>query len=368
MAEEFETPRLLTRPAALAYESPNVPLDLPFKDQRHGLKIMGVVLGVIGSFSGCLGLVTPLSLMMARSMAPKTAQTSARDVTAAVLLYLLVAVALLASGVASFRLRRWARPAALILTGSWAASGLIGLISWLILRPDFQKAVAATMPPPTTGTTTAPVAAAPVFTSGMATAMSAASIGGMLMFGVLLPAGIFAFYRRRPVQQTLDYFTPEPVWTDRAPTPVLAACFWLWLASLLALNSCLFGIVPFFGTLLHGPAAVAILVAISLACVALAWGMLRLRPAAWLTTLLGMLVLAASSIVTFTRVGPLEFYRAAGYPAEQIEMMHRMGVDRTSPMLVSNCLYGAAAVAYLLWIRKYFFGKPEMHAPTARLG
>jgi hypothetical protein len=266
---------------------------------------------------------------------------------------LLLGTGLIACGTGSYRLRRWAQPVTLIFTGTWAARGLLGIIEWLIVLPTFLHVMSAgaAATQPTTAATTGQTTTGP---AGLAVALGTMQ----LLFGVLLPTGGFLFYRRHVVKQTLDHYSPAPVWTDRAPTPVLAACFWLWLASLFLLNACLYAVVPMFGRLVIGPPALVVLGVGSVGCLVLAIGMFRRRPLAWAITTLAVLAVGVSSIVTFARVSPADYYRAAGYPAAQVEMLRHAGVGHVSPMLVSTCLYGAAAIAYLLWIRKYFFGKP----------
>jgi hypothetical protein len=38
---------------------------LPFKDRRTSLKVMGIVLIVLGSLSGCVGVLAPVGMVMA---------------------------------------------------------------------------------------------------------------------------------------------------------------------------------------------------------------------------------------------------------------------------------------------------------------
>src|SRR4051794_35206030 len=112
----------------LAYATPNARLDLPFADQRGALRTLGVVLIVLGAFSTCLTITLPLALV-----APRMAGIpgpAARDLAAAALIYLMSSVLLVTLGVGSLRIRRWSRPAVVIVSGTAALGGLVSTLSW----------------------------------------------------------------------------------------------------------------------------------------------------------------------------------------------------------------------------------------------
>jgi hypothetical protein len=374
--------------APLFYESPLPQPELPFKDQRGGLKTLGVVMMVLASFSGCLALMTPFTLLAPRPAGIPGA--SARDLAAGLLLYMLAAFILMTIGVASLRVRRSARPGVLVIAGTWAAMGFIGFVSWIFVAPDIDRVMAAAMSatppavtqpattqpaatppataqPVTTQPTTAPSATtlpatpgAPPAAPPAATVAQFAHIAGvasgvfMVVFMILLPAGLFWFYRRESVRQTLEYFDHKPSWTDYCPTPVLAVSFWLALGALFSMNFCLWGVVPAFGVLLHGPVAIAILAGMAILQLVLAGGMLRVSPLAWWGTF-AMVVLSGLSVtLTFARIDPIDVYRLAGAPPEQIELIQKMGITTRGTLMLSPILYGVALVSYLLWVRKYF--------------
>src|SRR5688572_1532958 len=121
--------------SSIPYETPQGPTDLGFVDQRGGMKALGIVMIVMGAFFFCAAGATPLALLAPKM--PGVPSPQARDMFAAAGLYTLGAVVLVTAGVGSLRGRRWSRPIILILSGSWAIGGLLGLISWLIVGPDF---------------------------------------------------------------------------------------------------------------------------------------------------------------------------------------------------------------------------------------
>jgi hypothetical protein len=333
------------------------------------MKALGIVLIVLGSMAGCLGLMTVPAMMLVARMqpppgavpatAPATGPTTqpaaaaaaapiaqVSDVVAGALMYLLIAVLLASAGAGSFRVRRWSRPVTLILTGSWVVMGLIGMISMALVIPAMRRAVASAG------------GANPAAGPGAGAMAAGSLIVGLLfvvLFGVLLPGGLFLFFRRRAVQQTLDYFAPQRAWTDGCPTPVLAVSFWLLVGALAMLASAAKGVFPAFGTLLTGPTAIALFVVGAVLLLVVSVATYRVSPTAWWAALLLVLVGTASTVITNVRVDPLEQMRLSGVPDEQLQMMRDMGFARSgAAMATIAAVYGAAALAYLLWARKYF--------------
>lgn len=342
----------------IPYATPEFP-HLPFGDQSGGMKAMGIVLIVIGAFAGCLAAFTPVALLVPRP--PGVAAPMARDLIAGAAVYALFAGMLITAGVGSLRTKRWSRPAILIISGTWVLGGLLGLISWLIVGPDLQRAM-ATMGSAPGGP--GPAGTPPGVPAGMAGTIGAVTVIMLVVFGVLLPGGYFWFYVRRSVRQTVEHYDPAPAWTDRCPTPVLALSAWLALAALFTLNFCLWGVFPLFGRLLSGPPAVALLAGVAGVLGVLAVGAYRLNVLAWWGTALLIVLLALSSVTTFSRVDPLEIHRLSGTPPETIAVMEQMNLTSRRATNFTTVLYALAGVVYLLWVWKYFrrAGMSVLHA------
>jgi hypothetical protein len=320
------------------------------------MQILGVVLMVLGSISGCMAAFSPLALLAPRMSGQPV--PAIRDLIVGAILYLLIAVLLIVLGTGSFRLRRWSRPVILVITGTWALSGLLSLVSWVFIGAGMEQIVTASAATASTqpGTPGAPGGVAPVPppSAAIIRTMSIAAVGFMFLFGVLLPGGIFWFYRRQSVQQTLDYFSPGRAWTDQCPIPVLGMSLWLAGASLWTVMFCFTGVIPVFGTLKSGPVAIAALVAIVVLLAILARGIFRQSMTAWWGTALLVVLVAASTLLTFSIVDPLDFYRRAGTPRDQLEMLKLMGMAGRGPIVLSTVLYSVVVLGYLTWILKYF--------------
>jgi hypothetical protein len=326
---------------------------LGFVDQRGGMKAMGLIMVVMGSFAFFTALYTLASGFAQLNQGPAAVARGA--VTAG--MYGLAAVVLATAGVGSLRGRRWSRPAMLVVTGTWALRGALGLVTWVAVGPDIERAVAAMAAAPApAGPTTAP-ATGPVVPVGPP--VSAATIRTvttvmLVVFGVLLPGGFFWFYARPDLRRTVDHFDPEPAWTDPCPTPVLALAAWLAVAALFALGFSLWGVFPLFGRLVDGPLASAILIGVALVLAGLSVAAFRRNPLAWWATALLIVLFAVNWWVTFSRVDPLDVHRLSGATADEVRFMERMDANSRPATLFTTVLYAAAGLAYLAWVRRYF--------------
>lgn len=345
--------------SSIPYATPDLPPDLGFPDQRGGMKVLGIVLIVIGALAGCLAGFTPVALIAPRM--PGVPAPLTRDIITGAGVYALFAALLITAGTGSLRVRRWSRPIILIITGTWAVGGVLGLISFLIVGADMQRAMATmavTPPGPGGGPGAAPGGAAPAVPQGFAGAMMAVTVVILLVFGVLLPGGYFWFYARRSVRQTVEFFDPTRAWTDRCPTPVLALSAWLLLCAVFTLSFCFWGVFPLFGRLLTGAPAILTLLVISIVLACLAIGTYRLSQLAWWGTVVMLVLLVVSAVVTFSRVDPMEVHRLSGTPPETLRMMEQMGASSRTTTNVMNVLYGVAGLGYLIWVWRYFRQSP----------
>jgi hypothetical protein len=338
-------------PQPLGYESPGQVLNLPFTDQRGGLKMMGVVLIVLGGMCGCLTALMPLSVMMPKLAGAQPGlaqQPRLRDLIASLVMLAMGAALLVSIGAGTYRVRRWSRPVAMIILGTWSAMGALAFISWLFFAPSMNKLMQASA---TTGPAATTMPAIPSF-------FFVVSGGCMVVFMVALPGGLFWFFKRHSVQQTLDYFDSTPTWTDRCPTSVLAISFWLGFGALMMVGYCTWGVFPAFGRLLYGPPAIASFLACAAVLFVLAKATYRVKPWAWWATMLLVIVGMLSVIVTFLRIDPIEFYRLSGTPAAQIEMFQRAGIGNRTHFIIQQLIYGTAVIGYLIWARRFFTRTP----------
>jgi hypothetical protein len=354
---------------SIPYDTPAEAHRLPFKDRRTSLTVLGVILLVLGGVCGCFGAATPIGMFIAatvpqvpsgwavQSSAPSvTATTTELDVRSMVfilLMYAILAAILIGAGIGAVRVRRWVRPVVLIFSWSWLVTGGIGLVFWLLGGPSMRQILISSVP---AGAPRPPVV---VY---YAIAWGAGILMTLLM--VALPAFLLWAFRRRGMRETLEFFDPRTRWTDACPTPVLAVSAWLVLAAAGCLLYCLYAVLPVFGLVIGGLAALAGLILLAVVFAWLAWQTYRLRLIGWWGTLLVLTFWGASVVWTFSRVGWAEFYRKAGYSPRQVEPLMRYSAGYESGMLWMVALWSIALVVYLLCVRKYF--TRDRNAPPAR--
>ena len=118
-------------------------------------------------------------------------------------------------------------------------------------------------------------------------------------------------------------------------------------------------VVPLFGVVLSGTAGVAATVVLGLVLAYLVWGTYRLQRTAWWGLLLFGLAGTANMAVTFSRVDMMKLYERMGIPAEQLDLIRKMGVadmmSRWGPAMTVTG--GIAWLGYLLFVRRYFVQK-----------
>jgi len=139
--------------------------------------------------------------------------------------------------------------------------------------------------------------------------------------------------------------------------PVLALSIMLAVGVVSMSSAMAYGfVIPLFGVFISGAAGAVVILLIALVLAYLAWGTYRLQMAAWWATLLLAIVGTLNMVVTFSRVDLMQMYEKMGMPADQLEMIRKMGMVETmsqwGPWM--NLAGGAAWLGYLLYVRRYF--------------
>jgi len=261
----------------------------------------------------------------------------AASLAIAALYYLGIAVVFGWLGVGSILARRWARTLSLALGWIWLVSGTIGGLFSLLLLPRIFAAMPKTGGPDMTG---------------VAVGCAVAVIVPVL---ILLPIAFVLFYGGRNVRATFEARDPHPRWTDRCPFPVLVLALLAAFAVLPCALSALHPAFPFFGRLLTGAPGAAAMLLFALLQAALAWGLYKLRPAAWWGYLALWLVSVVSSVITFSRgLNWEELLRASGQPDNPMFRQVMIGMFQGPFFITVLVVLSLAFLGYLLWIKRYF--------------
>jgi uncharacterized membrane protein len=295
-----------------------------------------------------MAIMAPLALMMARVM-PRPAnmpQTDPRSLISAVVVYGVVAAAFIACGVGSVRTRRWARPLMLSVAWTWLLFGLFASVMIVALFPTMQETMTRA------GAVAGPGTRAPP--AGMMQAIMWISGTVMFLLYIVLPSIFILFYRSPHVRTTLEHYDPNPGWADRAPVSVFGLAVGLAVSGLFVLPMLGYGVFPFFGVLLTGPAAILATIAVAALFMIAGWLVYRLSMAGWGLTMAISVLLPIASIITMRRVGVVALYEHMGMPPDQIDSIRHNAMIQGPLMPIATAVLGAAGIVYLLVVRKFF--------------
>lgn len=319
---------------------------MEYKDRRLGLTLFGILWILLGLLMGAMALLLLVGFLAGAQGQPGAPPV--RLIAPAGLLYIALGVAFITLGIGSIMATRWARALILVLSWFWLITGVLSIFFLFFMLPRMFETLPADQ-----------------------AAMKPVIIGCMsVLFGVmflLLPGLTVLFYRSPHVKATVEAADPVPRWTDQ-PLPLLGFEVWM-AAGVLGLLYCLisypsFPIGPY---LLSGPALYAIWLVLMAAMLFIAYGAFKRMQAAWWTAL-GLIVLGIGFVLTFfSRTDFAKWYRDTGLmtDAKQIEMITAMyrGPYFVAWMLI---IWGAY-LAFLIYLRRYFFGAPPAMPQNADL-
>ncbi|MCX5662531.1 MAG: hypothetical protein NTW19_22850 [Planctomycetota bacterium] len=328
-------------PAPVLPPAPSTP------DRRAGLRVFGVVFIILGCLAGCLVTCMPLSMFAARA-APQ--QQPAPHMTLAMLFgtmlfYMVIAAALIWTGVGTFKLRRWSRPIVLTIAWFWIVLG----VATLAMLPMQARMMSATMESRASGGPQLP----PGFVTGTIVVMAAF----VAVLGIALPAGFLAFFMRKDVKAALEQYDPQPRWTDRCPAPVLGYVLSLLWGVMGMLMAAMMPVMPVFGSMLRQPFAFLVSAVVSAVLLYLAYEGYRQRPISWWGTIALTVVAAVNGVFVFANPEALkQIYVELEMPQEQIDALEKAGALSGNAYLPMAIFFLVAMVGYMIYIRPYFFG------------
>ena len=265
----------------------------------------------------------------------------------AIVFYVPLSVAFIWLGIGLVRARRWAWTLTVVLSWIWLIIGVVAFAMIMLFMG------------PTTWASIAKQGAIPPEVIMVMRIVTGAVLACLY---ILLPGVFLVLCHRESVRATCQRRDPKIRWTDRCPMPVLALSIILAL-SILSMSSLVAYrcVIPLFGVFISGAAGGIVILLMALVLAYLAWGTYRLQMAAWWGTLLLSIAGTLSVVVTFSRTDLMEMYRKMGTPADQLEMMQKMGLaesmSRWGPWMY--LMGGAGWLGYLLYVRRYFVRSGE---------
>jgi hypothetical protein len=318
-----------------------------YRDRGTGLLIFGVAQIILGLLAALMVPLIALGAFMSR-VAPGGAMRPSQLISG-VVTYAFIAAALLALGIGSVRMKRWARALTLVTSWYWLIMGTLGTVSLTAALPVTMRTALAQAQQNSAGTSS------PEITTGVMAVIITVVIVFFAFFLVLVPIAFVIFYSRKDVAETCRHRDPVERWTDRAPLPVLGASVAFFTESLysllIALTTPMF---PFFGHYLTGIPAAGCLAALAALDLYLAIALFRLRSSAWWIAILVAPVRMLAVAFSYGRAGLMQAYSKMGWSDEQMNMLNSSPLLRSRVFLWWGVILMMVFFGYLLWLKRYF--------------
>ncbi len=324
--------------------TPSLPVTptAPYPDRRGWLIAFGVVEILIAAFSL---LVLVLQVFAVLSLHPESLpQQGSLSPTAALAIgaafYGVVAALFLTAGVGSIRCENWARITMLVVSGLWLGFGVLGTLTMSLVLPTILRQQAGI----------------PLESRHLLVTMIFAIMG---FFMIAMPAVFLIFYSRKSVKATClraeQVLTPAATEVAPAMTPVavIVLAVWQGLGVLAVVAYPIARAVVVFGSVLHGPPALEVLLAQSVLSGYAAWAIYRRRFVGWAIALFTTVFWTASWVTAMARRDMLQLYREMGLSERQMRIYQQF------PQMLT-IMWGASLVAFagllvlLLICKKYF--------------
>jgi hypothetical protein len=318
-----------------------------YRDRGTGLVVFGVAQIILGLLAALVVPLIALSAFIAR-LAPGGTMPFAQVISGAIF-YAFIAALLLALGIGSVRMKRWARALTLVTSCYWLILGTLGTV-WLTAALPVAMKTALAQAQRTSAETSSPE-----ITTGVMAVIITVMIVFFALFLVVVPIAFVIFYSRDDVAETCRHRDPVARWTDRAPLPVLGASVAFFALSLRGLITGVTApMFPFFGHYLTGIPAAAVLLAFAALDLYLAVALLRLRLSGWWIAIITSSLRTLAVAFSYSRAGLMQAFSKMGWSDEQINTLNSSPLLRSRVSLWWSIILMVAFFGYLLWLKRYF--------------
>jgi len=319
--------------------------------------VFGVFQIILGLLAALMVPLVALSAFMSRLSPGGTMR--AGQFFSGVATYAFIAAALLALGIGSVQMKRWARALTLVTSWYWLIMGALVTVLLTAVLPVTMRTVLAQMKQ------SGPETPSPAASTAVMAVILTLMIIFMAFFLVVVPLAFVIFYSRKDVAETCRHRDPVERWTDRTPLPVLFASVVLFTGAVyLLVTGVTTPLFPFFGRYLTGVAGAACFLAMAALDIYLAIALFRLQAAAWWIAICTLAVRLFSMALTYARADMMTAYSKLGMSDAQLQMMNSSPMLRGHVLLWWSLLSMVFFFGYLLWLKKYF-RRPSSAPSTA---
>ncbi len=320
--------------------------------------VFGVFQIILGLLAALMVPLVALSAFMSR-LSPRGTMRASQFLSG-VATYTFIAAVLLALGIGSVQMKRWARALTLVTSWYWLIMGALVTVLLTAVLPVAMRTVLAQMKQ------SGPEAPSPAASTAVMAVILTLMIIFMAFFLVVVPTAFVIFYGRKDVAETCRHRDPVERWTDRTPLPVLFASVVLFTGAVyLLLTGVTTPLFPFFGRYLTGVAGAACFLGMATLDIYLAIALFRLHGAAWWIAICTLAIRLFSMALTYARANMMTAYSKMGMSDAQLQMMNSSPMLRGHVLLWWSLLSMVFFFGYLLWLKRYF--KTPSSAPSAAL-
>jgi hypothetical protein len=273
-----------------------------------------------------------------------------------VVTYAFIAAALLALGIGSVQMKRWARALTLVTSWYWLIMGALVTALLTAVLPVTMRGALAQMKP---GGGYSP---SPEMSAGIMAVFLTLIIVFIAFFLVLVPIAFVIFYSRKDVAETCGRRDPVERWTDQTPLPVLGASVVFFTGALYQLLSGMtMPMFPFFGRYLIGVAASLCLVVMAAIDIYLAIALFRLQSSGWWIAAFATATRLVSIAITYARADLMQAYSKMGMSDAQLQVLNSNPMLRGHVFLWWGLIAMLLFFGYLLWLKRYFDTPSSTH-------
>lgn len=254
-----------------------------------------------------------------------------------------------------FFFKRWARPFVLTISWGWLYTGMVMVISIIMMMGPMKQFMVEAM---SAQLASAPAggASSPASMDGFFSIFILIYLAFIFVFLVLVPGLLLWLNWGADVRRTLELRDPNQRWTDQQAAPVIGLTITSIIIAAFSLPSLFMMNQPWMSQFFPGGAFRNLFFLLPLVWAYIAWGSYRGHFAAWVTALLMLVGGMAMGIFGMQNINWAEMYQQMGFPEKQVAQMAPLVEQMLAPNRVAILMAVSMLpmLGYLIWVLRFF--------------